>query len=179
MQSQPSPKICHTAEGILIHDNKVLLIKHKKLQIWLPPGGHQEKDEFLHQTSEREFLEETGIKVKAFSSHPLIKSKSQKFHPIPINIGLHWISPQNYSYRLKSAHPNRRTRNSKWPKGCEKHLSHMFLVQSIEKPIIKLNSQEADDVQWFTLSKLQASVDNDLFKTLQIALNHHQTPNIN
>ncbi len=65
MNVTQDPKICFTAGGILIHHNKVLLIKHKKLNMWLTPGGHVDERELPHQTAEREFLEETGIKVKA------------------------------------------------------------------------------------------------------------------
>ena len=54
----------HPQFGLAI-DGKVLLIKHKKLGIWLCPGGHLESGELLHQAAEREFWEETGIKVKA------------------------------------------------------------------------------------------------------------------
>lgn len=39
----------------------ILLLFHRKLQVWLPPGGHIE-DENLQEAVDREVYEETGIK---------------------------------------------------------------------------------------------------------------------
>lgn len=36
-----------TASAIIIKNNKVLLIWHKKLNVWLYPGGHIEKTSLL------------------------------------------------------------------------------------------------------------------------------------
>lgn len=41
--------------AFLIHNNKVLLIHHKKLNLWLPPGGHIEKNETPDDAVKREF----------------------------------------------------------------------------------------------------------------------------
>ncbi len=48
-------------------DDKVLLLHHKKLAVWLPPGGHLEKNEMPHEAALREVLEETGLHVKLYS----------------------------------------------------------------------------------------------------------------
>lgn len=34
-----------TALALILHDKKVLLVKHLKLGVWLYPGGHVENDE--------------------------------------------------------------------------------------------------------------------------------------
>ncbi|MDQ5951652.1 MAG: hypothetical protein QG639_933, partial [Patescibacteria group bacterium] len=60
--------ICLTVAGVLFYQRKVLLVKHKRLQIWLAPGGHIEDNELPHQAAEREFWEETGVKVKAIQA---------------------------------------------------------------------------------------------------------------
>ncbi len=62
---QYQAKICYTACGALIHKQKALLVKHKKLGIWLAPGGHMEEGEFPHQAAEREFWEEAGWMPKS------------------------------------------------------------------------------------------------------------------
>jgi len=54
----------------IINDkNEILLINHKKLNAWLPPGGHveHEKNELIHHAAIREVLEETGIHFKFIS----------------------------------------------------------------------------------------------------------------
>jgi len=57
-------KIDFTASIYIVEDGKVLLHKHKKLGIWLPPGGHIELDEDPNQAALREAKEETGLDVE-------------------------------------------------------------------------------------------------------------------
>ena len=45
-------------------EGKVLLHLHRKLGMWLPPGGHIERDELPDEAAVREVLEETGLKVE-------------------------------------------------------------------------------------------------------------------
>jgi ADP-ribose pyrophosphatase YjhB (NUDIX family) len=45
-------------------DKKVLLIRHKLLNLWLPVGGEREGNETPLETARREVLEETGLEVK-------------------------------------------------------------------------------------------------------------------
>ena len=37
-------RYCFVATGYLVRDAKTLLLKHKKLGMWLPPGGHIEEE---------------------------------------------------------------------------------------------------------------------------------------
>ncbi len=43
---------------------KVLLHLHRKLGMWLPPGGHIEQGELPDDAAVREVLEETGLRVE-------------------------------------------------------------------------------------------------------------------
>jgi 8-oxo-dGTP pyrophosphatase MutT (NUDIX family) len=45
-------------------EGKVLLHFHRKLGMWLPPGGHIERDELPDAAAVREVFEETGIRVE-------------------------------------------------------------------------------------------------------------------
>lgn len=53
--------------GILIEDNKILLLKHegvgKKEYLWSPPGGGIEFGENAEENLKREFFEETGLNI--------------------------------------------------------------------------------------------------------------------
>lgn len=53
------------ASGLIINKNKeVLLINHKKLGVWLYPGGHINENETPDQALIRETKEETGLDVE-------------------------------------------------------------------------------------------------------------------
>lgn len=54
-----------TATGIVFNESKqILMIRHKKLNVWLPPGGHIEGNELPDTAVLREIFEETGIKAE-------------------------------------------------------------------------------------------------------------------
>lgn len=57
-------KKCICGSAIPFKNEKVLLVKHKKLGVWLNPGGHVEQNETPSEAALRETLEETGIKAK-------------------------------------------------------------------------------------------------------------------
>ena len=60
-------KIRLRACGILIFENKILLVKHiglgPKGELWSPPGGGVEFGETLSQALKREFFEETNLEI--------------------------------------------------------------------------------------------------------------------
>jgi 8-oxo-dGTP pyrophosphatase MutT (NUDIX family) len=51
--------------------SKILLVDHKKAQLWLPSGGHVEVDEDPMETVKRECFEELGIRADFLYPHPL------------------------------------------------------------------------------------------------------------
>ncbi len=57
-----------TATTFVVHKDKVLLHQHKKLGIWLPAGGHIDRDELPEEAAVREVKEETGLEVTLY--HP-------------------------------------------------------------------------------------------------------------
>jgi len=53
-----------TVAVFVVWEEKVLLHLHRKLGMWLPPGGHIERDELPDEAAVREVLEETGVEVE-------------------------------------------------------------------------------------------------------------------
>ncbi|MEN8253135.1 MAG: NUDIX domain-containing protein [Patescibacteria group bacterium] len=146
-------KICYTAAGILIHENKVLLIKHKKLGFWLPPGGHIDKNELPHHTAEREFWEETSIRTKTKKTGFIVDDERTQFFPTPINVNLHWISKENYLFRTKNKKLSEKTKKN-WSKGCEQHYNMLFLLEPTDGVEYKQNVEETDGIAFFSQSEL-------------------------
>jgi 8-oxo-dGTP pyrophosphatase MutT (NUDIX family) len=56
-----------TATTFIVHGSKVLLHRHRKQSLWLPPGGHIDRDELPHIAAIREIEEETGLKLHLHS----------------------------------------------------------------------------------------------------------------
>jgi 8-oxo-dGTP pyrophosphatase MutT (NUDIX family) len=54
----------------VVQDAKVLLIHHRKLDKWLPLGGHIELDEDPEQAAIREAHEESGLEVELLGERP-------------------------------------------------------------------------------------------------------------
>jgi ADP-ribose pyrophosphatase YjhB (NUDIX family) len=50
-----------TVATFVVHRGRVLLLYHRKLGLWLPPGGHVEPGELPDEAAVREVLEETGV----------------------------------------------------------------------------------------------------------------------
>jgi 8-oxo-dGTP pyrophosphatase MutT (NUDIX family) len=166
-----TPKICLTASALLIHQNKVLLIKHKKLNLWLGPGGHIDEGESPHQAAEREFLEETGLQVQVYnpSSDSLCASSDETnlFHHLPIAINEHWVCQENYQMRLAAA--SNHTNFSPvpmWKKGCEKHFNFTYLARLLGPLQISPQPGESQLIEWFSLSDLQGKYRAELASSI-------------
>jgi 8-oxo-dGTP pyrophosphatase MutT (NUDIX family) len=63
-------KIDFTVAIFVVHDDKVLLIHHRKLDKWLPLGGHIELDEDPEIAALREAKEESGLDVELIGERP-------------------------------------------------------------------------------------------------------------
>jgi 8-oxo-dGTP pyrophosphatase MutT (NUDIX family) len=71
-------KIDFTSSAFIVYDNKVLLVMHKKLGIWVQPGGHIELDEDPNEAVMREIKEETGLDISLVG--PPLENFGTKFN---------------------------------------------------------------------------------------------------
>jgi ADP-ribose pyrophosphatase YjhB (NUDIX family) len=82
-----------TVATFVIHEGKVLLLWHEKLQMWLPPGGHVEPNELPDEAAVREVLEETGIPVTLLSQPTLPPLPGPRQLARPEGVQLELIHP--------------------------------------------------------------------------------------
>jgi 8-oxo-dGTP pyrophosphatase MutT (NUDIX family) len=100
----------------VVRDKKVLLIHHRKLDKWLPLGGHVELDEDPEQAALRETKEESGLEVELLGERPattgpgtraLIAPRFLDIHRINAtheHIGMiYWARPKNGTVSLAAA----------------------------------------------------------------------------
>jgi 8-oxo-dGTP pyrophosphatase MutT (NUDIX family) len=145
---------CLTVAGVLIHDGKVMLIKHIKSGLWLAPGGHVDPNELPHKAAERECWEETGIKTRAISVAPELVSTGSAHLPHPFCTNLHWINEENYRARIASENPDEPQVSAKYPRGCEQHLNFMYLLQPVGSTEVSHQIEEVDAAQWVSEADL-------------------------
>jgi len=70
-----------TGSAIVVGRRGVLLLKHKRLGLWLQPGGHIDAGETPWDAARREVVEETGMHVRFFDGTPELVHVS--VHDVP------------------------------------------------------------------------------------------------
>ena len=142
-------KIDFTVAIFVVHEGRVLVIHHRKLDKWLPLGGHIELDEDPEQAALREAREESGFEVELLGERPpttspgtraLITPRFMDIHRISEtheHIGLiYWARPKSGALTLASA---------------EHHDIRWCAVQELET----LQPSMSDAVKWYCLQAIE------------------------
>jgi len=143
-----------TATGIVFnHAGDILMIKHKKLGVWLPPGGHIDENELPCDAVLREIFEETGVKAQVISASRGVGVGNEahcKELPNPFVILLEDIEQT-------------------W---LHNHIDLVYLCRAIGGELIKSDS-ETDDIGWFTPEAvMQLDTFENVRKTVAAAAKH-------
>ena len=85
-------KIDFTVAIFVVHDGKVLVIYHRKLNKWLPLGGHIELDEDPEIAALREAKEESGLDVELIGERPPTTEAGTRALIAPRFLDIHRIS---------------------------------------------------------------------------------------
>jgi 8-oxo-dGTP pyrophosphatase MutT (NUDIX family) len=67
----------------VVHDGATALHEHDRLDMWLPPGGHLDRDELPHDAAEREAEEELGLPVDLVAPNGDLCSDTAESLPRP------------------------------------------------------------------------------------------------
>ena len=85
-------QIDFTVAIFVVHQGKVLVIHHRKLDRWLPLGGHIELDEDPEQAALRETREESGLEVELIGERPPTTGPGTRALIAPRFLDIHRIS---------------------------------------------------------------------------------------
>ena len=117
--------------GFLIHDNKVLLIHHKKLDLWLPVGGHIDADEIPDDALKREFKEEVNLDVEILNKKDIPDGGNIKRQlAVPFYVNVHSV-------------------------GDHDHCCLYYLCKLKSPEGLKINESELKDAKWFSIEELE------------------------
>lgn len=142
-----------TIAAFIVYQDKVLLVHHKKLDLWLPVGGHIELDEDPDQALFREIQEETGLtasQLRVLSTKP--KTQSQRTKPLftPNFLDIHQITDTH------------------------KHVGMIYFLISNSNEV-NLQNDEHHDIRWFSeseLSSVKPEILPEIFTYAQTAITH-------
>lgn len=122
-----------TVGAIIVRKRRVLLVLHTKLNLWLFPGGHVEKNETPDDAVIREVKEETGLEFLPGDYGPIeYSSDTIKRLALPFHANLHSVGSHNHY--------------------CLYYLGH---VDSDEVTL----SAESKDSNWFNVKEI-SEIDN-------------------
>ena len=85
-------KIDFTVAIFVVHEGRVLLVHHRKLDKWLPLGGHIELDEDPEQAALREAREESGFEVELLGERPPTTEAGTRALVAPRFLDIHRIN---------------------------------------------------------------------------------------
>lgn len=122
--------IDYATEVYIVFENNVLLIHHKKLNKWLPVGGHIELDENPEEGLLREIQEECGLEVEIYGNKLDFSSNDVKSLYPPTFLDIHKINDHH------------------------KHIGLVYFAKA-KTSDIKHNVNEHSDIRWFTLKDLE------------------------
>jgi 8-oxo-dGTP pyrophosphatase MutT (NUDIX family) len=85
-------KIDFTVAIFVVQNSRVLLIHHRKLDKWLPLGGHIELDEDPEQAALREAREESGLDIELIGERPPTTESGTRALIAPRFLDIHRIT---------------------------------------------------------------------------------------
>jgi len=141
-------KIDFTVAIFVVHEGKVLLVHHKKLNRWLPLGGHIELDEDPEAAALREAREESGLEVELVGTRPPISEEGTRALIAPRFLDIH---------RISSTHEHIGMIYWARPKGGVLKLAeaeHHELRWCASQDLDKLNPPLSGAVKWYCLQAL-------------------------
>jgi 8-oxo-dGTP pyrophosphatase MutT (NUDIX family) len=134
-----------TATAFIVDPHgRTLLLWHKRLERWMPPGGHVDPHETPEETARRECKEETGLDVEIVG-----EEQDDVFARCPEE-GRTLKKP--FAFLLEEIPPS-----SERNEPAHQHMDFVYLARIIDKnQTPKLNETEGSAIRWFTREEIAA-----------------------
>jgi 8-oxo-dGTP pyrophosphatase MutT (NUDIX family) len=134
-----------TATAFIIDSRKrTLLLWHKRLQRWMPPGGHVDEDETPEETARRECKEETGLDVE------IVGEEQPDLFAANRDEGRLLEKP--YAFLLENI-PASEERNEP----AHQHMDFVYVARPLdERQVVTLAEAEGREVRWFSRDEIAA-----------------------
>lgn len=109
--------------GYIFNEDKVLLIYHKYLQLWLPVGGHIDENEIPDDALIREVKEEVNLEIEILNKSNLnITGNIKRNTALPFYTNVHSVKDHDHYglfYICKTSNPeylrlSKESLNYKW-----------------------------------------------------------------
>src|ERR1051325_3860464 len=123
-------KIDFTVAIFVVHEGRILLIHHRKLNKWLPLGGHIELDEDPEQAALREAKEESGLEVEILGERPPTTGAGTRALIAPRFLDIHRITPTH------------------------EHIGMLYFARRIAGTLA-LSAAEHHDIRWCSSEELE------------------------
>ncbi|HEX6972283.1 MAG TPA: NUDIX domain-containing protein [Limnochordia bacterium] len=114
----------------VVHAGRVLLLLHRRLGKWLPPGGHVEPGELPDEAAVREVWEEAGIAVRLVGRRALPLAEPRQLI-VPEGIQVERIDPGH------------------------EHIDLVYFARPVGSVQPQLNRREAKQIGWFGPAELE------------------------
>ena len=136
----------HFTATAFIVDSKqrTLLLWHKRLKRWMPPGGHVDENETPEQCAQRECKEETGLDVEIVgdAQEDLFATCTEEGRMLKKPIAMLLENIPASEERGEPAH---------------QHMDFLFLARPLdEAQDLDHTNDESTDMRWFTKTDVEA-----------------------
>jgi len=150
-------KIDFTSAIFVVEKDKVLMIHHRKLDKWLPLGGHIELDEDPEQAALREAKEESGLDVELTGERPPTTGPGTRALIAPRFLDIHRISDTHEHIGLiYFARPKSGTTTL----AAEEHHDIRWCS---EADLDELEPPMSDAVKWYALKAIEEAGEDPIF----------------
>jgi len=142
-------QIDFTVAIFVVENGRVLLVHHRKLDKWLPVGGHIELDEDPEMAALREAREESGLEVELLGERPPTTGPGTRALIAPRFLDIH---------RITDSHEHIGMIYWARPRGGELALAteeHHDIRWCTRDELDRLDPPIADAVKWYALKAIE------------------------